>query len=291
MSYQLLEDTPSKPGPSFSPLSLSAPSHIDPLLSQSVPTRLVPRPRPPQGTPGVPRPRNAFIIYRCSWIQEYLSQQGSRMRTVTISGHPQEPSLSMRAAMAWRQLSPAEKQPFEELAKQEREEHAIRYPFYRFSPSPRRPSTKKKGSTSRKRSKQQVESETVSVPAPAPASELAPAPAPEPELAPAPEPEPAPAPIPEPAPAPEIFSVPSTLYGWSPDLEVPRHVPDVEWGYYGQVRFSRTMIEGTFAHYLLLGVVRRLHVEQCRYRWPRCIHGRVRLIGTDADGAERRARF
>jgi len=149
------------------------------------------------------------------------------MRTVTISGQPQEPSLSMRAAMALRQLSPAEKQPFEELAKQEREEHAIRYPFYRFSPSPRRPSTKKKGSTSRKRSKQQVESDTVSVPAPAPAPEPAPAPAPEPE--------PAPAPIPEPAPAPEIFSVPSTLYGWSPDLEVPRHVPDVERGYYGQV--------------------------------------------------------
>ena len=245
MSYQVLDsDTPSEPGPSSSPLtSLSAPSHIVPLLSQSVTTRLIPRPRPPQGTPVVARPRNAFIIYRCSWIQVYLSQQGSRMRTVPLSGQPQEPSLSMRAAMAWRQLSPTEKQPFEELAKQEREEHAIRYPFYRFSPSPRRPSTKKKGSTSRKRSKQQVESDTVSVPAPAPASELAPAPAPEPELAPAPEPEPAPAPIPEPAPAPipesapapEIFSVPSTLYGWSPDLEVPRRVPDVERGYYGQV--------------------------------------------------------
>ena len=229
MAYQLVTlDTPSEPGPSFSPLSpSSAPSDVDPLLLRPVTMRLVPRPRPPQGAPEVPRPRNSFIIFRCSWIQEYLRQQGSRMRTTTISGQSLEPSLSMRAATAWRQLSPVEKQPFEELAKQEREEHAIRYPFYRFSPSPRRPSTKKKGSTGRKRSKQRVESDTVSAPAPVPA--------PEPEPVPAPQPEHAPAPVPEPAPASESFSVPSTLYGWSPDLEAPRHVPDVERGYFGQV--------------------------------------------------------
>jgi len=52
---------------------------------------------------------------------------------------------------------------------------------------------------------------------------------------PAPQPEHAPAPVPKPAPASDSFSVLSTLYGWSPDLEAPRHVPDVERGYFGQV--------------------------------------------------------
>jgi len=113
------------------------------------------------------------------------------------------------------------------LALQERKEHAARYPFYRFCPSPRRPSNKKKGSTSRRRSKARVESDTRFAPAPAPAPEAEPAPVFEFE--------PAPAPVPELAPVAESVSFPPTLDGWSPNFDLPHYTPGVEWGNYDQV--------------------------------------------------------
>ena len=113
---------------------------------------------PPQGSDSVPRPRNAFIIFRCEWVQLYLYQRRMQdpktprpLRTIPLSGISKEPSLSMRASIAWRQMSPEEKEPYEALAKKERDDHATKYPGYRFCPRTRTSKRKKRNNKGSKR--------------------------------------------------------------------------------------------------------------------------------------------
>ena len=79
----------------------------------------------------VPRPRNAFIIFRCQTISKLHSRDN-----VGIDRPPTpEKTLSKRAGVAWRQLSAAEKQVFKDLAEKERLEHQEKYPGYRYQPN------------------------------------------------------------------------------------------------------------------------------------------------------------
>ncbi|KAF9453681.1 hypothetical protein P691DRAFT_651203, partial [Macrolepiota fuliginosa MF-IS2] len=79
----------------------------------------------------VARPRNAFIIFRCEYSQTH-SRQGRRIRRPP--GTSTEPTLSKRAAIAWSQMTKEEKGPYKLRAEEERNEHARRYPDYRFRP-------------------------------------------------------------------------------------------------------------------------------------------------------------
>ncbi|KIK94590.1 hypothetical protein PAXRUDRAFT_47613, partial [Paxillus rubicundulus Ve08.2h10] len=80
----------------------------------------------------IPRPRNAFIIFRCEYSREHTqSAQGQERDKFT---NPTAKSLSKRAAEAWKQISGAEKDRYKLLAEREREEHARLYPSYRFRP-------------------------------------------------------------------------------------------------------------------------------------------------------------
>ncbi|KAF8630654.1 hypothetical protein AX15_002804 [Amanita polypyramis BW_CC] len=81
----------------------------------------------------VARPRNAFIIFRCEYARLH-SRVGRRIRRTRTSA---EKSLSKRAAEAWHQLPSQERDHFKTLADQERREHALLHPDYRFRPAKR----------------------------------------------------------------------------------------------------------------------------------------------------------
>jgi hypothetical protein len=81
----------------------------------------------------IPRPRNAFIIFRCEYSREHsqAAQDGDEQSELP---NPTAKTLSKRAAEAWKQLSASEKERYKVLAEKEREEHARLYPHYRFRP-------------------------------------------------------------------------------------------------------------------------------------------------------------
>lgn len=76
----------------------------------------------------VPRPRNAFMIFRSEfWAGEKISSSVERdhRHISRIIGH------------CWNQLSEAEKDVWRRKAEREKVEHNLRYPGYRFSPTVR----------------------------------------------------------------------------------------------------------------------------------------------------------
>ncbi|KAH7920665.1 hypothetical protein BV22DRAFT_1132883 [Leucogyrophana mollusca] len=81
----------------------------------------------------IPRPRNAFIIFRCEYSREHTqtAHDGDEDHEVV---NPTAKTLSKRAAEAWKHLCAAEKDRYKVLADKEREEHAKLYPHYRFRP-------------------------------------------------------------------------------------------------------------------------------------------------------------
>jgi hypothetical protein len=83
----------------------------------------------------VPRPRNAFIIFRCEYSRKHArdpsdsSDRSSRC----------DKTLSKRAGEEWRRLSAAEREQYKVLAEQEKLTHALQNPDYRFKPMRRPP--------------------------------------------------------------------------------------------------------------------------------------------------------
>ncbi|KAF8898216.1 hypothetical protein CPB84DRAFT_1151419 [Gymnopilus junonius] len=88
----------------------------------------------------VARPRNEFILFRCDYVRKH-SREGKRIRKAP--GTETEKTLSKQAAEAWHHLSPDERLYWKERANGERNEHARRYPDYRYRP--------KKSAAARKR--------------------------------------------------------------------------------------------------------------------------------------------
>ncbi|KAG1736919.1 uncharacterized protein EDB91DRAFT_1141633 [Suillus paluster] len=91
----------------------------------------------------IPRPRNAFIIFRCEYSRTH-SQAAQDGDEELEPQNPTAKTLSKRAAEAWKQLSASEKDHYKVLADKEREEHARLYPHYRFRPMRRQISGLKK---------------------------------------------------------------------------------------------------------------------------------------------------
>ncbi|KAF9476161.1 HMG-box, partial [Pholiota conissans] len=71
----------------------------------------------------VPRPRNAFIVFRSHYIQESRA-----------SGEVQQNELSKAAGRAWRSMTDDEQRVFKEIADQEHAEHKIAHPNYQYVP-------------------------------------------------------------------------------------------------------------------------------------------------------------
>lgn len=84
----------------------------------------------------IPRPRNAFIIFRCEYSREH-SQGAQDAQSDDGASNPTVKTLSKRAADAWKLLPAPERERYKVLADKEREEHARLYPHYRFRPMKR----------------------------------------------------------------------------------------------------------------------------------------------------------
>ncbi|KAK0186845.1 hypothetical protein F5146DRAFT_1067574 [Armillaria mellea] len=80
-------------------------------------------------SPGlIPRPRPAFRIFRCAFF---------RQNCVPPSVGSNIYSISRSAASVWGRMTDFQKQPWEMLAEEEKEKHAILYPDYKFQPRKR----------------------------------------------------------------------------------------------------------------------------------------------------------
>lgn len=77
----------------------------------------------------VPRPANAFIIFRSEYSREH-----AQSHKTDGTPPPPEKTLSKRAAEAWSKLTEDEKAPYKVRADEERIEHAKRFPDYRYRP-------------------------------------------------------------------------------------------------------------------------------------------------------------
>lgn len=83
----------------------------------------------------VPRPRNAFIIFRC----EYSRKHARDSNDTSDKSNRSDKTLSKRAAEEWRCLSAEEREQYKILAMQEKAAHALQNPDYRFKPVRRTP--------------------------------------------------------------------------------------------------------------------------------------------------------
>lgn len=141
---------PSSPASSTSGLSDSQTEHRSESLRK--------------GDPGwVARPRNEFILFRCDYVRKHTKDGGNK-RNRRHPGQEAEKTLSKLAAEAWRALPQEERLYWREQANLERDDHARKYPDYRYRP--------KKCATARKRTSRYSGSMsagviTKSIPAPA----------------------------------------------------------------------------------------------------------------------------
>ncbi|KAF5324629.1 hypothetical protein D9611_004141 [Ephemerocybe angulata] len=109
----------------------------------------------------IARPRNEFILFRCDYVRKHTKEGGNK-RTRRAPGQEAEKTLSKLAAEAWRALPSEERVYWREQANLERNDHARKYPDYRYRP--------KKSATARKRQSRSSMSSSVvtrSMPAPA----------------------------------------------------------------------------------------------------------------------------
>lgn len=83
----------------------------------------------------VPRPRNAFIIFRCEYSRKHARDPSDSSDKPSRS----DKTLSKRAGEEWRRLSAADREQYKILAEQEKAAHALQNPDYRFKPVRRPP--------------------------------------------------------------------------------------------------------------------------------------------------------
>jgi hypothetical protein len=74
----------------------------------------------------IPRPRNAFILFRCDFVAQ---------KKIPASVEPDHRNISRIVGRVWKAMSDEERRPWVEEAKKERETHKRLYPQYRYSPS------------------------------------------------------------------------------------------------------------------------------------------------------------
>ncbi|KAF8155775.1 hypothetical protein B0H34DRAFT_675910 [Crassisporium funariophilum] len=131
-------------------ISLSRPSQEQPASVSCDTGRPTPYTRIParrnshtrRRDPGhIPRPRNAFIFFRSSFINSRPP-----------AGEGQQNELSKSAGKVWNRMSAEERRPFLVMAELEKQEHQVLYPNYIYSPG--RAGTKAKGKAGVKKASQ-----------------------------------------------------------------------------------------------------------------------------------------
>ncbi|GLB38869.1 hypothetical protein LshimejAT787_0600310 [Lyophyllum shimeji] len=122
-----LPPTPTSPTPPAPPALLHLHLHPSAL---PIPTYHPPDPskkshakRQPLGH--VPRPRNAFILFRCDFV---------RQKKVPADVENDHRNISRIAGGVWRTMREEERRPWVEMAEKEKERHGREYPGYRYTP-------------------------------------------------------------------------------------------------------------------------------------------------------------
>ncbi|CAH02434.1 Rox1p [Kluyveromyces lactis] len=89
----------------------------------------------------IPRPRNAFILFRQHWHQQVFDQEKEKITTDTSQGTSKLGSFKANSQASrdigrkWRSLPDSEKKYWLDLAKQEKEAHKKKYPDYKYLPT------------------------------------------------------------------------------------------------------------------------------------------------------------
>ncbi|KAJ7175588.1 hypothetical protein C8R46DRAFT_828255, partial [Mycena filopes] len=83
----------------------------------------------------IPRPRNAFILFRCHYlkVRQRLFNQGRLIGNIGKRGG--RSMISKGAAVLWQSMGSAQRQPYFRLAEAEKAAHALQYPHYRYEPA------------------------------------------------------------------------------------------------------------------------------------------------------------
>ncbi|KAF8968528.1 high mobility group box domain-containing protein, partial [Flammula alnicola] len=71
----------------------------------------------------VPRPRNAFILFRCDFV---------RQKKIPEAVENDHRNISRIVGRIWREMSDKEKEPWVKMAEQEKANHLRIHPGYRF---------------------------------------------------------------------------------------------------------------------------------------------------------------
>ncbi|KAF8498858.1 high mobility group box domain-containing protein, partial [Gautieria morchelliformis] len=69
----------------------------------------------------IPRPPNAFIIFRTEYIRSMATQNST-------------PEVSKNLGEMWRKMSPVEKRPYNEKAEEAKIMHMAQNPGYKYKP-------------------------------------------------------------------------------------------------------------------------------------------------------------
>ncbi|TFK18273.1 hypothetical protein FA15DRAFT_710023 [Coprinopsis marcescibilis] len=86
-----------------------------------------------RGPNHIPRPRNAFIIFRSHLNSHYPPEN----RKTTDGSKINQSDVSKDAGKVWHSMSAEEKQPFFDKADREKREHSLLYPNYSYAPNKR----------------------------------------------------------------------------------------------------------------------------------------------------------
>ena len=87
-------------------------------------SRQVANPAPPSKKPQPPRPPNAWILFRSDVARNMAKGAGA----------PQQSQVSKTISQLWKEAPPAVKAEYEQRAEIKKQEHAEKYPDYRFQP-------------------------------------------------------------------------------------------------------------------------------------------------------------
>ncbi|KAF9459887.1 high mobility group box domain-containing protein, partial [Collybia nuda] len=71
----------------------------------------------------VPRPRNAFILFRCDFVRQ------GKVPTDVENDHR---NISRIAGRVWREMSVREREPWVKMAEEEKKMHGRVHPGYRY---------------------------------------------------------------------------------------------------------------------------------------------------------------
>ncbi|KAJ7049868.1 hypothetical protein C8F01DRAFT_1181327 [Mycena amicta] len=108
------------------PIVPDPPSPLPSHLSRAASRRTASRPRSRPRTPShIPRPPNAFILFRSAFIRD------QRVSSAVEASHS---TLSKIIGLTWQRLSAEEREVWHERAREAAEEHRRRFPEYTFRP-------------------------------------------------------------------------------------------------------------------------------------------------------------